>query len=82
MIYAQIKGGRKLHIAMQPGEADKNGRTICVGELSYPICGTPMKEASSYRMTCNLPLGHACKRCVAVYDRWSRNAKMYKNGQN
>lgn len=64
MIYAQIKAGQKLHIAMQRGEFDQNGRTVLAGELSYPICGQPMKEASSYRMTINVPLGNACKKCL------------------
>lgn len=72
MIYAQIKSGRKLHIAMQPGEYDQNGRVVMAGELSYPICGAPMKEASSYRMTCNLPLAHACKKCCEVSDMWAK----------
>lgn len=79
MIYAQIKGGGKLHIAMQPGEHDQNGRVVMAGELSYPICGTPMKEGSSYRMTCNLPLAHACKRCCAVSDRWSAAQRQRRN---
>lgn len=70
MIYAQIKSGRKLHLALEPGEADQNGKIAPAGRLSYPICGTPMKEGASYRMTCNLPLAHACRRCRAVASRW------------
>lgn len=69
MIYAQIKSGRKLHLAMEPGECDPHGRTVEHGRLSYPICGQPMKEASSYRMTINVPLGNACKKCRATIKR-------------
>lgn len=64
MIYAQIKSGQKLHLAMKPGEHDRHGRIVESGYLSYPICGQSMKEASSYRMTINMPLGNACKRCI------------------
>lgn len=70
MIYAQIKSGRKLHLAMQPGEMDRRGNVVRAGYLSAPICGTPLRE-SGYRMTCNLPLNHSCRRCVAVRNRMS-----------
>ena len=74
MIYAQIKSGRKLHLAAEPGEHDQNGRIVLAGNLSYPICGQPMKEASSYRMTINVPLANACKKCSATYQRWSAHS--------
>jgi hypothetical protein len=63
MIYAQIRAGRKMHIACEPGEEWK-GEVVRKGYLSAPICGQPMK--SSYRMTCNLPLANACKKCRAA----------------
>lgn len=66
MIYAQIKSGRKLHLAMQPGE-EFRGEVIRAGQISTPICGQPMGDR--YRMTINLPLAHACKKCVAVANR-------------
>lgn len=65
MIYAQIKSGRKLHLAMQAGEEFK-GEVIRAGQISKPICGQP---ADSYRMTINMPLGHACKKCRAMAAR-------------
>lgn len=53
MRYAQIKSGHKLHLVF---EAD--------GVVSNPLCGT---HVDGYRMTINVPLGHACKRCMRVY---------------
>jgi hypothetical protein len=70
MIYAQIKAGRKLHYAMQPGEYDRHGRIVMADELSRPICGTPM-NTDTYRMTCNVSLAHACQRCRAIAARWA-----------
>ena len=73
MIYAQIKSGRKLHLAMQPGERDAHGRIVESNHFSYPICGQPMKEGSSYRMMINVPLGHSCKKCRKVASRLKAN---------
>ncbi len=64
MIYAQIKAGRKLHLACQPGE-EYRGDVIRIGNLSPPLCGTP--NNGRYRMTINLPLAHACQRCQSIY---------------
>jgi hypothetical protein len=64
MIYAQIKSGRKLHLALQGGERDRDGVMIERGMLSAPLCGQRM--ADTYRMTCNLPLANACKKCRAI----------------
>lgn len=64
MIYAQIKSGRKLHLACTPGE-EHHGEVVRDGFLSHPICGQPM--TGNYRMTCNLPLAHSCKNCQRVY---------------
>ena len=49
MIYAQHKGGQKLHLAYEL----ENG-------VTQPICG---KKVDGYRATFNLPLGNACKNC-------------------
>lgn len=64
MIYAQIKSGRKLHLVMQQGEVHR-GHTMCAGELSNPICGQTVR--GNYRMTINVPLANACKKCVRAY---------------
>jgi hypothetical protein len=64
MIYAQIKSGRKLHLACEAGEEDR-GSVVRYGYLGAPLCGQPME--GNYRMTCNLPLAHSCQRCQRVY---------------
>lgn len=64
MRYAQIKGSRKLHLVYEPGE--EHGEIIRKGCLSKPICGQAIPE-SGYRMTINVPLAHACKRCLRVW---------------
>lgn len=71
MIYAQIKSGNKMHLAYQPGEGWVD-MIVKAGYLSAPLCGQPV-PSSGYRMTCNLPLGHACKACRRVAR--SREAK-------
>ena len=63
MIYAQIRSGRKMHLACQPGE-EWRGEVIRIGQLSRPLCNQPM--AGAYRMTCNLPLGNACRKCRKI----------------
>lgn len=52
MRYAQIKSGGKLHLILESE-----------GYLSNPICGI---KAQHYRMTINVPLGHACLRCQTI----------------
>lgn len=66
MIYAQIKSGRKLHLACEPGE-EVRGEIVRAGFLSRPICGQHME--GNYRMTINVPLANACKKCVATSRR-------------
>lgn len=63
MIYAQFRGGQKLHLAYEPGEGHGD-EIIRAGHLSWPLCGR--REERGYRMTCNLPLGHACKNCLRI----------------
>lgn len=54
MRYAQIKSGKKLHLVF---EAE--------GKVSQPVCG---RRVEDYRMSCNLPLGNACKNCLRIYN--------------
>lgn len=61
MIYAQISGGNKLHLACEPGE-EYRGEVIRKDYISAPLCRTPAFKGR-YRMTINVPLGHACKTC-------------------
>lgn len=65
MIYAQVKGGQKLHLAYEAGEGPDDWHLVKAGHLSNPICGRPAPDG--YRMTINVPLANACKRCLRVY---------------
>lgn len=67
MIYAQIKSGRKLHLVCEAGEEDR-GSVVRYGYLGAPLCGQSME--GNYRMTINLPLANACKKCIGL-----RNAR-------
>lgn len=51
MRYMQHKGGQKLHIVYELGDAG----------FTQPVCG---KKMNGYRMTINVPLGNACKNCL------------------
>lgn len=62
MRYAQFKGGQKLHLVYEPGEGYRDA-VVPDGEVSRPLCG---RRGSDYRMTINLPLGHACRNCLRV----------------
>ena len=63
MIYAQIASGLKLHLAYEPGEGRDDAHLIRAGHISAPLCGTSRFDGH-YRMTINVPLGHACKTCL------------------
>lgn len=65
MIYAQIKSGQKLRLAYLPGEGPSPDRLIPAGRISAPICGQHLPPGG-YRMTINVPLANACKRCLRV----------------
>lgn len=65
MIYAQVKGGQKLHLAYQAGEGVDDRNLVKAGHISAPICGRPLPE-EGYRMTINLPLANACQNCQRV----------------
>jgi hypothetical protein len=60
MTYAQFASGQKLHLVCEPGE-EYRGEVIRINQLSWPLCG--LKSRPRYRMTINMPLGNACKRC-------------------
>jgi len=66
MIYAQVKGGQKLHLAYVAGEGKDDLHLIKAGYISAPICGRSLPEGG-YRMTINVPLANACKRCLRVH---------------
>ncbi len=54
MRYLQIKGENKLHLVFE-----------YKGFISHPICGRKIPK-SGYKMTINVPLGHACKKCQQI----------------
>jgi len=58
--YAQERGGQKLHLVEEFG----GGR---VSDIA--LCGRQPKTRGSWRMTINVPLAHACRRCLAAWDR-------------
>lgn len=65
MIYAQVKGGQRLHLAYEAGEGKDDQHLIKAGYLGTPLCGRAAPHG--YRMTINVPLANACKRCARVY---------------
>jgi hypothetical protein len=50
MRYLQHRSGQKLHLVFEI----ENG-------LTQPICG---RKFGNYRMSINVPLGNACKKCI------------------
>jgi len=62
----QIKGGQKLHLAYEAGEGKDDKHLVKVGHISAPICGRGFDKDGNFRMTINVPLGHACKKCLKV----------------
>ena len=65
MRYAQYRSGQKLHLVYEPGEGKDDANIVRAGHLSWPLCGR--RDGNGYRMTINLPLGHACRNCQRVY---------------
>lgn len=51
MRYAQQKGGQKLHLVYE----------LKGGRVTNPVC---RQKVTGYRMTINVPLGNACKKCL------------------
>jgi len=70
MRYAQIKAGRRLHLVYEAGEGVDDQHIIKAGFLSNPLCGQP--APNGYRMTINVPLANACKRCIKVFNARSK----------
>lgn len=73
MRYAQIKSGNKLHLVFEAGEGWTKDSLIPARHVGLPLCG--QKVENGYRMTINLPLGNACKRCLRVYNLLQRKLK-------
>lgn len=65
MRYAQIKGGRKLHLVYEAGEGKDPQHLVPAGSLSAPLCNTSWFKGK-YRMAINVPLANACKNCLRV----------------
>lgn len=60
MRYAQEFGGQKLHLVEESIDNQTNQRVIS----NKALCGRTPSKRGQWRMTINLPLGHACKKCV------------------
>lgn len=71
MTWAQIRGGNKMHLALEAGEALPSGEVIRRGFISAPLCGTRAFRGE-YRMTSNVPWGHSCRNCVRIANARSR----------
>lgn len=67
MRYMQIKDRQKLHLVYEPGEGRDAQRLVPAKHVSAPICGRGLDKNGHFKMTINLPLGNACKRCLRVY---------------
>jgi len=65
MIYAQVNGGQKLHLAYEAGEGPDDLHLVKAGHISDPICGRA--APNGYRMTINMSLGRECENCRRVY---------------
>lgn len=66
MRYAQIRAGQRLHLVCEPGEQWPGQEIVRAGSLGQPICGR--LTIVGYLMTCNLPLAHACRNCLRVFE--------------
>jgi len=62
----QIKDGQKLHLVYEAGEGKDDQHLVKAGHISSPICGRGFDKNGNYKMTINVPLGHACKRCLKI----------------
>lgn len=67
MMYMQIYAGQKLHLVYEPGEGWDQDSLIPAGHISAPICGRGFRQDGGFRMTINVPLANACKRCIRTY---------------
>lgn len=66
MRYAQYNPGNKLHLVYEPGEGHDDQHLVRAGHLSTPLCG---QRGGNYRMTINVPLRHACQKCIRLLDK-------------
>lgn len=57
--YAQEKGGQQLHLVQHFPPYVVASRALC-----------GRHPAHNWRMTINVPLGHACKNCVRVFQAY------------
>jgi len=64
--YMQIQGGQKLHLVYEPGEGPDDQHLIRAGHLSAPICGRGFNKNGGFKMSINVPLGNACKKCLRL----------------
>ncbi len=58
--YAQEFGGQKLHLVQDYGHDEVGYRALC---------GRQPSRRGNWRMTINVPLGHACKSCVRLFNK-------------
>ena len=63
MRYAQEYGGQKLHLVEEYIDNMTNQTLIS----RKALCGRKPDKRGQWRMTINMPLGHACKNCMRVY---------------
>lgn len=61
LLYAQARARRQLHL-IEVSDPSLSGRL----QLSTTaLCGRkPTRDGGTWRMTINVPLGHACKDCL------------------
>ena len=57
--YAQEYGGQKLHLV----EVMDEGKVAFIS-----LCGRRPEKRGVWRMTINVPLGAACRRCLRHYE--------------
>lgn len=68
MRYAQEYGGQKLHLVREVDPGLNGGNPV----ENVALCGRRPTKRGAWRMTINVPLGHACKRCLRVLRRLQR----------
>ena len=74
MRYMQIKDAQKLHLVYEAGEGENEHSLVRAGQLSGPICGKGIPNGH-FKMTINMPLGHACRNCLKVYAARQKQGK-------
>lgn len=57
--YAQEYKGQKLHLVQEITQQD-------VSQVA--LCGRNCCQRGNWRMTINMPLANACKRCLQVFE--------------